>query len=1144
MNGFVMFYEGNMCIYKSKHNIVKKVIAMAVVCLFIINGVVLTNSASSMNINRTTLAVQSSFQALINEEIEVSLQTQFEILAGVRLLLAGKNYSAVNGILLETYGGGIEQGKSNIEYLPGVERDKDGKKVKATFIVKGKEDVVFEIEYVDTKTEEAEGRERKAEDDISVEDAELQKPLSLVQLTWENVFQKNDVIKINRIPKKKKQKSLQSQQNIEAYPEVLDLWGSYKKLGKILSVKELPARRLSRSIYLVETTMGQYVVKSVSMDEKNMILRSVEITKHLKKKKFPYYSPTVQLNDTGHQYVGQENRIFYVTDFLAEGKDKTSGSRFNMYANLTDEEIKSCGRMLAAFHKCMEDFKVSAMKPRPSDFEKFSEMIQNIKNKMDKMENKDDRGSTKFFNTNARYVLEKAENFLRTNKNIIHGLPKMHIHGDFQQMNILFNENQAVGLLDFDTIKKDTKMNDFSAGIVEGEDYDLEVAERNLKLFIDSYSEENMITVEEKKMVQFLLKFDVLKRLAGALTKGYVADMMDHIDAFYELTQIRMQRLKRLEGDGGEHFKAVELSSKDKVESVKPLAVQMAKEDGPTHKSPLFMLQDPIAREFVRASLVFSYGQYGVDRSIPETIVSLLADNWDNPEKASEKVYEFMGQPESEEYLLAEIYKKRYKIEGKPKVYMELLGKHLPEGTTVVDIGCGNNFLAECIAENKKNVEAIGVDIIPYGQRVPTSVKAEFRQQMPGKKIPIDDGTVDVVILSSMIHHIDLNSIKPFLDDVRRILKDDGKILVIEDAYSETIKPTYNPDELTEKFLAIDPKNRNKALQVIDWTGGVLIPGDIGMYHPYHLKSIEEWEKTFNENSYSVKEKEFIGFKGFFHLNPQSLLILEKSEKNFSDSIDKDMKDEMPMLMQAKRHLKGSPVNMHIDLTTVPKEEDQLEENMDTLAQLIAWHNMFGLNVRYVLENDIDGKVLELLKSKLNTELGPLVGAPYSLGETIETQNGERIEVKEDNLIDIRLENFEGINKDRRIKGREYLVALKDDSSKAGTAIPNYTAAAAMGLSLAALRVARDKLEKQPEEQVAYEQFRGKILDRVRSIYKRYSVITNENNFSEDELELMVMGSSATKLYYTMLYALPPVIKIIEEIHKYHEMMRDVLISA
>jgi len=262
--------------------------------------------------------------------------------------------------------------------------------------------------------------------------------------------------------------------------------------------------------------------------------------------------------------------------------------------------------------------------------------------------------------------------------------------------------------------------------------------------------------------------------------------------------------------------------------------------------------------------------------------------------------------------------------------------------------------------------------------------------------------------------------------------------------------------------------------------------------------------------------------------------------KQQEDRLGAENKDEGRLLTWASRYLKKHPVNVHVGLLATPDVDGQLEQNMETLARSIAWHNTFGLNVRYVLEHDKNGVALRLLKDRLK-ELGKEPGLD---GDALLACVGDPHVGKE--VIDVRLESLEFIGKDRIIKDREYVVALKDDSLKPEILIPNYTAASAMGLSLAALRVAGDKLEKQPENKNEYKIFRNVILGKFRTIYERYEVSLTDGNseFSEEELELMVMGCPATKLYYTILYALPPVIKAIEEINKYHEIMQGVLRAA
>lgn len=249
---------------------------------------------------------------------------------------------------------------------------------------------------------------------------------------------------------------------------------------------------------------------------------------------------------------------------------------------------------------------------------------------------------------------------------------------------------------------------------------------------------------------------------------------------------------------------------------------------------------------------------------------------------------------------------------------------------------------------------------------------------------------------------------------------------------------------------------------------------------------------------------------------------------------------EESLLGDIRHYLVGHPVNMRIDLATMPRvglmkeqQDGELGENIETIARLIAWHNSLGLDIRYVLENDdADNNALQILKRKLG-DIGKRPGV--DLNELLSRVGPEH---RGSNVIDISLKSLESINAiTQPIPDNAYYVALKDDPDTQGVAIPNYTMAANMGLALAALRIAKDK--------DGYAEVRGRMVKTFRDIYRRYGVISGDDEFKEDQLDLMVCGSSETKKYYTVLYALPPIIKAaIEELKKYHESLRLLLRSA
>jgi hypothetical protein len=178
-------------------------------------------------------------------------------------------------------------------------------------------------------------------------------------------------------------------------------------------------------------------------------------------------------------------------------------------------------------------------------------------------------------------------------------------------------------------------------------------------------------------------------------------------------------------------------------------------------------------------------------------------------------------------------------------------------------------------------------------------------------------------------------------------------------------------------------------------------------------------------------------------------------------------------------------------------------------------------------------KALTILKDKL-MELGSIPG--IDVNELLLRISPPHVG---NDVIEISLKNLAAIKVMKSMPDKAYYIALTDDEKIPGVAMPNYPAAASMGLSLAALRVAKE------EDKDSYNELRDKTVRIFENIYRRYGVINSKGRFTADELELMVTGSSDARLYYTLLYALPPIVKAaIEELRKYHEALHLLLQAA
>lgn len=99
----------------------------------------------------------------------------------------------------------------------------------------------------------------------------------------------------------------------------------------------------------------------------------------------------------------------------------------------------------------------------------------------------------------------------------------------------------------------------------------------------------------------------------------------------------------------------------------------------------------------------------------------------------------------------------------------------IPANATVLDIAAGHcEFINNIIARRR-----IAVDLNPdVLARAAHEVEAHV---LPADKIPVlPDGSVDVVFISNFFEHVTRDVIRSTLIEVRRVLKPDGQLLVLQ----------------------------------------------------------------------------------------------------------------------------------------------------------------------------------------------------------------------------------------------------------------------------------------------------------------------------------------------------------------------------
>jgi SAM-dependent methyltransferase len=143
------------------------------------------------------------------------------------------------------------------------------------------------------------------------------------------------------------------------------------------------------------------------------------------------------------------------------------------------------------------------------------------------------------------------------------------------------------------------------------------------------------------------------------------------------------------------------------------------------------------------------------------------------------------------------------------------LSKVLPPQAKVLDVGCGDGFIASLIMKARPDVSIQGIDVLV---RPKTHITVT---EYDGIKIPFDDNSFDVVMFVDVLHHT---------DDPLLVLREAERVA----SHSIVVK-----DHTDDGLLS------NQTLRFMDWVGNK----PHGVRLPYNYWTSNQWNeaiKTLN----------------------------------------------------------------------------------------------------------------------------------------------------------------------------------------------------------------------------------------------------------------------------------------------------------
>jgi SAM-dependent methyltransferase len=145
------------------------------------------------------------------------------------------------------------------------------------------------------------------------------------------------------------------------------------------------------------------------------------------------------------------------------------------------------------------------------------------------------------------------------------------------------------------------------------------------------------------------------------------------------------------------------------------------------------------------------------------------------------------------------------------RVLVEVIGALLPANALMLDVGTGDGQIAKMIGERQEGTRVQGIDIM---ERATTHIPVTL---FDGKKIPLDDKSVDVVTFVDVLHHT--NDPQILISEASRVAR---KAVIIKDHLSENML-----DHVT--------------LRAMDWVGNA----PHGVVLPYNYAPRQDWDNWF-----------------------------------------------------------------------------------------------------------------------------------------------------------------------------------------------------------------------------------------------------------------------------------------------------------
>ncbi|MDD5152053.1 MAG: class I SAM-dependent methyltransferase [Flavobacterium sp.] len=139
----------------------------------------------------------------------------------------------------------------------------------------------------------------------------------------------------------------------------------------------------------------------------------------------------------------------------------------------------------------------------------------------------------------------------------------------------------------------------------------------------------------------------------------------------------------------------------------------------------------------------------------------------------------------------------------------------ITDNSTLLDIGTGTGKLIQ-ILSSEKNIDCVGVDtsskMLLEAQKKLKKTNTKLIEIKTDKNLPFESNTLNYITICSVLFHLEKDSIDIILKESRRLLKNQGKIIVLTPTGSGNIltllKNYFSPKNLSIYIWFYATRNR------------------------------------------------------------------------------------------------------------------------------------------------------------------------------------------------------------------------------------------------------------------------------------------------------------------------------------------------